>query len=50
MGDAICGCFGNPFYDPIAECKICKYRVRCKKAIDKEIHQAAKTACQLVRR
>jgi hypothetical protein len=31
MTDAICGCFGNPYYDPIPHCKRCKYKVDCKK-------------------
>ena len=33
MSSAICGCFGNPWYDPVIECKTCKNRVACRKAI-----------------
>jgi hypothetical protein len=39
MGDAICGCYGNPYYDPVKECKTCKYRVDCRKKILKEFEK-----------
>lgn len=37
MGDAICGCFGNPYYDSVAECKTCHDRVKCRKKIRDEV-------------